>query len=68
MRATDLRVGMKVKSSDGVIIKVTGTGTPDQYNECWFSGIVIETKRKDYEEYLNKDMRNNWNSAFFNPC
>ncbi len=67
MDAKKLKIGMKVKFSDGNIVQVTGIGSIDRYGECFFSGILIRTNQESYKEYLNKDMRDTWNSAFCQP-
>jgi hypothetical protein len=67
MDAKRLRVGMKVKYSNGNVVKVTNIPSLDKNGECFFSGILLETKIDFYKEYLNKNMRCNWNSAFCFP-
>jgi hypothetical protein len=68
MDAKRLRVGMKVKYSSGNIVKVTHVPILDKCGECFFSGILIETKDDFYKEYLGKNLSSNWNSAFCFPA
>ena len=67
MDARLLKAGMKVKYPCGNIVKVTSVPSLDKYGECFFSGILIETKSDFYKKYLNENMRGNWNSAFCQP-
>lgn len=68
MDAKKLRVGMKVKYSSGNVIKVTHVPKLDKYNECFFSGILLETKQELYKNYVGQNISNNWNSAFCFPA
>jgi len=67
MDAKKIIVGMKVQYSDGNIVKVTDVPALDKHGECFFSGILTETKQDFYKEYLNINIRDNWNSAFCSP-
>lgn len=66
MDAKKLKIGMKVKNGS-TIVKVTSIPSLDKYGECFFSGIVIETKDSYYEDFIGKDFKENWNSAFSHP-
>lgn len=68
MKTTDLHVGMTVKSTNGLVVKITGVPTPDKNNECFFSGILIESNGEYfYRDSIGKDFKYNWNSHFFFP-
>ena len=66
MDAKNLKIGMKVKNGS-TVIKVTSVPFLDKYGECFFSGIVIETKDSFYKDFIGKDFKGNWNSAFSHP-
>lgn len=67
MDAKKLRVGMKVKYSNGNVVQVTSVPSLDQYGECFFSGMLIKTEQAYYKEFIGKNMSGNWNSAFCFP-
>jgi hypothetical protein len=66
MNAKDLKEGMLVKNGDS-IVKVTYIPSFDKYGECFFSGIVVETKDDFYKDFIGKNFIENWNSAFSYP-
>lgn len=67
MDARKLKVGIKVKYSSGTIVKVTSVPKLDRHGECFFSGIVIESKQSHLKDYIGKNVNDNWNSAFCFP-
>lgn len=67
MNAKLLRVGMKVKYSNGNVVKVTHVPPLDKYEECFFSGILIKTTSDCYKKWLNKNLHYYWNSAYALP-
>ena len=52
MRATDLKIGMNVKFNGGNIVMVTDVPRPDKRDECFFSGILIETEDDFYKKWF----------------
>jgi hypothetical protein len=68
MNAKELREGMIVKCSYGTKIKVTYVPSLDKYDECFFSGIIIETKDNFYKDKIGQNFSRNWNSAFYYPA
>lgn len=66
MNAENLKNGMMVKNGT-TIIKVTHIPSLDKYGECFFSGIVIETEDDFYKQFIGKNFKDNWNSAFSEP-
>jgi hypothetical protein len=66
MDANQLMSGMIVKDSQGTKVKVTYVPPLDKYGECFFSGIVLESKADYLQEYIGKNIDKNWNSAFYN--
>ena len=67
MDARDLRAGMIVDNSTGYVIKVTSVPSLDQYGECFFSGILLETRFEPYKDKIGQNFIGNWNSAFHYP-
>ena len=67
MDAKKLKVGMNVKYSNDNVVRVTYVPPLDKNGECFFSGILLETKIDLYKEYINKELIGNWNSAFCFP-
>ena len=63
MDAKKLKLGMEVKYANGNVVKVTHVPKVDKYGECFFSGILLKTQLRFMEEYIGKNLNNNWNSA-----
>lgn len=66
MKATELKSGMKVKNGN-TIVEVTSVPSLDKYEECFFSGIVIESKDDYYKDKIGVEFKGNWNSVFSYP-
>jgi hypothetical protein len=63
MNAKYLKVGMKVKNGN-TIVKVTSIPRLDKDRECFFSGIIVESKDSYYKDFIGKEFTNEFNSAF----
>ena len=66
MNAEDLKIGMIVKCRWGSVVKVTYIPRFDENRECFFSGILLDSKDPSDKDRIGKNYERNWNSAFYN--